>query len=169
MEIEVKENNVENQKTNNDILTFEGYITPAKAKYKRKTFVKPIEYHLIAGTGAPYTKYVCPVCQALGNDNIVYKFDKTCPLCNVNLLWDEEDNEITYGEKKDIRKRTNNWHVTGFIGKSESYDDIKEIDYVLTVDYFLTRDDIIAALIEKYIEYCYADFEIEIINERGVI
>lgn len=163
MEIEVKETINNDNKQTIDIPEFEGYITPAKEKYKRKTFVKPIAYHLTSKTGSPWTKHVCPVCQILGNENIVYKFDKTCPLCNVNFIW-EDENKITYGDKKEYRKRTNNWHVTGYVGNSSYNGDLFYVDYILTVDYFITKNELKAALYEKYDNYFIIELEIEIVN-----
>lgn len=138
----------------------EGYVTQAKDKYKRKTYVKPREYHLISKTGSPWTRYVCPVCQMLGNDNTVYKYDHTCPLCNVNLLW-EDNNKVTYGDEKDFRKRTNNWHVTGFVGNSSYEKDVIKLDYILTVDYYITKKELRAALLEKYDYYLYIEIDLE--------
>jgi rubrerythrin len=36
-----------------------------------------------------YIKYFCPVCEAVGNKHQLIRNEENCPLCNVNLLWDE--------------------------------------------------------------------------------
>ena len=56
--------------------------------YKKITKVKPIAHHYMPN--GTYIKYSCPVCEALGNRHSVHKGEENCPLCNVNLLWDEE-------------------------------------------------------------------------------
>ena len=161
MEIEITES--KNNTINDFNIPFlEGYITKTKEEYKRRAFVKPVSYHLISKTGSPWIKNVCPVCQMLGNERTVYQFDKTCPTCNVNLLW-EDANEIIYGDDKNIRKKTNNWRVTGFVGESSLERDLIGINYVLTVDYYITRKELEAALYEKYDKYYYIDLELELL------
>ena len=67
----------------------EGKVTAAKHAYQRITYVKPIEYHYENEGDEPYIKYGCPVCNLLGNKHQIAKGKKNCPLCNVNLLWEE--------------------------------------------------------------------------------
>ena len=56
--------------------------------HKRITRVKPLAYHYMP-YGA-YIKYSCPVCEALGNKHQVHRGEENCSLCNVNLVWGEE-------------------------------------------------------------------------------
>lgn len=58
--------------------------------YKRITRVKPLAYHYMPN--GSYIKYTCPVCEALGNEHQVHRGEENCPLCNVNLIWDENSN-----------------------------------------------------------------------------
>lgn len=39
--------------------------------------------------GKPNVKYGCPVCESLGNKHQISIGIRNCPLCNVNLLWEE--------------------------------------------------------------------------------
>jgi hypothetical protein len=52
--------------------------------HKRITRVKPLAYHCVT-----FIEYSCPVCAALGNKHRVHRGEENCPLCNVNLVWDE--------------------------------------------------------------------------------
>lgn len=48
--------------------------------------------HIYEKTGEePYIKYSCPICDAIGNLHQVIKGDKNCPLCGVNLDWEESE------------------------------------------------------------------------------
>lgn len=62
----------------------EGENLPAHLKI---TKVRPIAHHYMPN-GA-YIKYSCPVCEILGNKHQVHRREENCPLCNVNLEWDE--------------------------------------------------------------------------------
>ena len=56
--------------------------------YMKITKIKPLAYHYMSN-GA-YIKYFCPVCEAVGNKHQLNRNEENCPLCNVNLLWDEK-------------------------------------------------------------------------------
>jgi hypothetical protein len=69
-----------------------GKVTEAKYTYQRITYVKPTENHYEKVGEKPYIKYGCPVCEILNNKHQVTFGADNCPLCNVNLLWDEQIN-----------------------------------------------------------------------------
>lgn len=69
----------------------EGKFKKSKYVHKRITKVKPIEHHYEDPGETPYIKYGCPVCESLGNRFSFYKGVPNCPLCNVNLLWNESE------------------------------------------------------------------------------
>lgn len=74
----------------NGPLMINGKVKDADYVYQRKTFVKPVEHHYEAPGEKPYIKYSCPVCDALGNKHQVAPCQSNCPLCNVNLWWENE-------------------------------------------------------------------------------
>lgn len=69
----------------------EGYVVEARVCCKRKTYVKPIIHDYSDKWHPNYFKYSCPVCDSLGNPHQVGKYEKNCPLCNVNLYWAESE------------------------------------------------------------------------------
>lgn len=69
----------------------EGKFKKSKHVYKRITKVKPVEHHYENPNEKPYIKYGCPVCESLGNRFSFPQGINNCPLCNVNLLWDESE------------------------------------------------------------------------------
>lgn len=68
-----------------------GKVIEADVTYKRITYVKPTAHHYEKTGEKPYIKYGCPVCDLLGNKHQVSTWEKNCPLCNVNLLWDDSE------------------------------------------------------------------------------
>lgn len=73
-----------------------GKVTEAEVSYKRITYVKPTENHYGKVAEKPYIKYGCPVCDLLGNKHQVPIGASNCPLCNVNLVWEEQENIQVY-------------------------------------------------------------------------
>lgn len=71
-----------------------GYVTKANAVHKMITYVYPIKHDYSDKDHPNYFKYSCPVCEALGNKHQVHKGDTNCPLCNVNLMWEEPEDEL---------------------------------------------------------------------------
>lgn len=71
----------------------DGYVVEARACYKRKTYVKPIVHDYSDKYHPNYFKYSCPVCDSLGNPHQIIRYEKNCPLCNVNLYWAESEVE----------------------------------------------------------------------------
>lgn len=71
----------------------EGYVVDSRVCCKRITYVKPVKHDYSDKYHPDYYKYSCPVCDMLGNKHQVTKHDKNCPLCNVNLIWDEESED----------------------------------------------------------------------------
>lgn len=75
----------------------EGYVVEARVCCKRKTYVKPIIHDYSDKRHPNYFKFSCPVCDSLDNPHQVMKYEKNCPLCNVNLCWaesEEADKEV---------------------------------------------------------------------------
>ena len=70
---------------NNNII-INGKVDNAKLAYQRYSRVKPLKIDY----GNNYYKYNCPVCVILGNKHQIGKKQKNCPLCNVNLYWEDE-------------------------------------------------------------------------------
>lgn len=68
-----------------------GKVTESEYSFQRITYVKPTENHYENVGENPYIKYSCPVCELLGNKNQVPIGISNCSLCNVNLLWEEQD------------------------------------------------------------------------------
>ncbi|MNS99304.1 hypothetical protein D3C72_1337030 [compost metagenome] len=71
----------------------EGKVMDSRYAYQRITYVKPIEHHYENEGESPYIKYGCPVCELLNNKHQVTFGSDNCPLCNVNLLWEEPVNK----------------------------------------------------------------------------
>lgn len=69
-----------------------GKVTDAEYAYQRIAYVRPVEHHYGNGGEQPYIKYGCPVCELLNNKHQVTFGSDNCPLCNVNLLWEEPIN-----------------------------------------------------------------------------
>ena len=65
-----------------------GKVTEAEHTYQRITYINPTEHHYEDSGEVPYIKYGCPVCESLGNIHQVTHGDKNCPLCGVNLSWE---------------------------------------------------------------------------------
>jgi hypothetical protein len=65
----------------------EGTIAKSKVQYKKTTKIKPLVIHYSIAPRS--VKYVCPVCKAIGNENQLSHGVNNCPLCNVNLIWDD--------------------------------------------------------------------------------
>lgn len=65
-----------------------GKIEEGKYAYQRITRVYPIKKEY----GEDSCKWICPVCSQLNNPHQLTKGDVNCPLCNVNLCW-ENDNK----------------------------------------------------------------------------
>ncbi|ASA22626.1 hypothetical protein [Paenibacillus donghaensis] len=70
-----------------------GKVTDSKYAYQRIAYVKPVENHYENKGEQPYIKYECPVCELLNNKHQVAFGTDNCPLCNVNLLWEEPIND----------------------------------------------------------------------------
>lgn len=64
----------------------EGEVKKAEFVYQRTTKVKPLV--IVYEVSPRYVKYICPICEALGNRHQLTHGDKNCTLCNVNLTWD---------------------------------------------------------------------------------
>ena len=71
----------------------EGYVTESKYCHERITYVRPIRLNYSDKYHPNYYKYICPICDSLGNAHQISKGDKNCPLCNVNLIWNGESEE----------------------------------------------------------------------------
>jgi len=69
----------------------EGVVTEAKYAYQRKAYLKPIEHHYEAKGEKPYIKYVCPICEMLGNHIQISQGLKNCSFCGVNLWWKDDE------------------------------------------------------------------------------
>ena len=67
----------------------EGSVAEAKLSYQKYARVKPTKIYYEQG----YYKYRCPVCEALGHKHQVGIGQDNCPLCGVNLYWDEDITE----------------------------------------------------------------------------
>lgn len=61
-----------------------GIVTEGKCAYQRLTKVKPVLHYY----GDDYTKYGCPICEALGNKHQITYGSVQCSQCNVNLSWE---------------------------------------------------------------------------------
>lgn len=57
--------------------------------YKKITRVRPSAHYYMLNVDGNYIKYSCPVCEALGNKHQVHPGEQNCPLCNVNLVWED--------------------------------------------------------------------------------
>lgn len=68
--------------------TINGKVIEAERVYQRITYVNPIEHHYEEPGEKPYIKYSCPVCAAVGNLHQVTPGEENCPLCGVNLSWE---------------------------------------------------------------------------------
>lgn len=68
-----------------------GKVTEAYFVYQRITYVNPVAHHYESSGEKPYIKFSCPVCDMLGNKHQVCFGQNNCPLCNVNLNWEEEE------------------------------------------------------------------------------
>lgn len=71
----------------------EGYVVESRICCNRKTYVKPTVHDYSDKYHPNYFKYSCPVCDSLGNEHQVIKYEKNCPLCNVNLYWAESEEQ----------------------------------------------------------------------------
>lgn len=65
-----------------------GCVENADYIFQRTSKVKPIAKHYENDMEPEYIKYSCPICVALGNKHQLLKGSGNCPLCNVNLVWD---------------------------------------------------------------------------------
>lgn len=65
----------------------EGEVADEEYCYKRIAKIKPLTVHY--SMQPRYVKHHCPVCEAVGNKHQLTYGGKNCPLCNVNLTWDE--------------------------------------------------------------------------------
>lgn len=74
-------------------VVLDGKVVKAKYVHKNKTYIKPVEHHYEEPGEPPYIKYGCPICESLGHRFSFPRETNNCPICNVNLLWDEEDFE----------------------------------------------------------------------------
>lgn len=67
-----------------------GMIKDARLACRRAVKVNPIKKHYEEPGEAPYIKYACPVCTAVGNTGVQLADGvPSCPLCGVNLNWKE--------------------------------------------------------------------------------
>lgn len=64
----------------------EGNIEEAEFQHQRTSKIKPLVIYY--SVQPRYVKYKCPVCSAIGNNFQLPKGSENCPLCNVNLTWD---------------------------------------------------------------------------------
>lgn len=64
-----------------------GKVEDGKYIYERRVKVYPIKKDY----GEGYYKWTCPVCIQLNNKHQLTKGDENCPLCNVNLSWENEN------------------------------------------------------------------------------
>lgn len=71
----------------NNYPLIEGRIKKAKYAFQKTVSIRPIEHNYANKNEPKYIKYVCPICQALGNSFQLSEGMENCPLCNVNLLW----------------------------------------------------------------------------------
>lgn len=71
-------------------MRIKGKVTDGKFAFERKTYVKPIAHEYSDDPSNWYTKYGCPVCEALNNRFSILYGLRNCPQCNVNLIWEEE-------------------------------------------------------------------------------
>ena len=70
----------------------DGMIKDARLACCRAVKVNPVKKHYEGAGEAPYIKYVCPVCTAVGNTGVQLADGVTrCPLCGVNLNWKEPE------------------------------------------------------------------------------
>lgn len=65
-----------------------GVVCESEYAYRRFTRIKPAEHHYEEPGEKPYIKYSCPVCEAFGNLHQLTPGEKNCPLCGVNLSWE---------------------------------------------------------------------------------
>ena len=65
---------------------FTGTVEDAKYSYQRIMRVRPIERRQMPDG----LKYSCPVCDAVDNRHQLSYGLERCPLCNVNLCWDND-------------------------------------------------------------------------------
>lgn len=66
-----------------------GHVSKHHLACKKITYVKPIKHHY----SGLYTKYSCPICDALGNKHSIPEGFANCPQCNVNLIWTEKESD----------------------------------------------------------------------------
>lgn len=66
----------------------EGVVCASEYAYRRFTRIKPAERHYEEPGEKPYIKYSCPVCETVGNLHQVTPGEGNCPLCGVNLSWE---------------------------------------------------------------------------------
>lgn len=65
-----------------------GKAIEAEYAYQRITYINPSKHHYEEPGEEPYIKYSCPVCEAVGNLHQVTPGEVNCPLCGVNLSWE---------------------------------------------------------------------------------
>ena len=62
-----------------------GYVANGKFTYERIVKIKPIQHDY----GNGYYKYSCPICNRFENPHQLSPIETNCPLCGVNLTWDD--------------------------------------------------------------------------------
>ena len=86
------------EEIDDESVTLDGKAVKAKYVHKNKTYIKPVEHHYEGPGEPPYIKYGCPICESLGHRFSFPNKTSNCPICNVNLSWNEEELEDEYDE-----------------------------------------------------------------------
>lgn len=77
----------------------DGRYAKGSKVYMDRVFIRPVEHHY-EDIGEPeYIKYGCPICESFGARHSFAHGAKNCPICNVNLLWDDSDVLMQYEEE----------------------------------------------------------------------
>lgn len=67
----------------------EGRYYRVDKSYQGRVCVRPIEKHYDVDCEPPIIKFCCPVCEQFGSKHSLADGTPTCPICGVNLLWNE--------------------------------------------------------------------------------
>ena len=103
-----------------------------KLVHNSKISVKPVTHYYEEND---YRKYTCPICDNVGCNHQVTKGEHNCPICGINLEW--EDKCLSCAEEakelEDLEKRANEWI------KSQGYNEenLPNDEYVQMKDAFI--------------------------------
>lgn len=70
------------------ITAINGVVKESEYLNRRISLIKPTELYYEESEEQPYIKYSCPVCATIGNLHQITPDQDNCPLCGVNLVWE---------------------------------------------------------------------------------